>query len=96
MYSCLKRATVSAGLQARPVGGWTVLELKGYSTAIRAVSPTASDAAAQPLIYHSDIACEALEVSKFAVATLWAAPKTEPYARFLCDAPLNLLKFRGR
>ena len=55
-----------------------MLELKGYSKAIRAVSPTASDAAPQPPIYHSDIACEALEVSKFAVATLRAAaPKTE-------------------
>ena len=92
----MKRAKSSARLQARPVGGCTVLELKGYSKAIRAVSPTASDAAPQPPIYHSDIACEAFEVSKFAVATLWAAPKTEPYARFLCDAPLNLLKLRDR
>ena len=92
----MKRATVSARPQDRPVGGVLVQEGYAFSGTLRGRVATASDAAAQPPIYHSDIACEALEVSKFAVATLWAAPKTEPYARFLCDAPLNLLKFRGR
>ena len=63
----MKRATVSARPQGRPVGGCTVLELQAYSTAIRAVSPTASDAAARASYLAYRGVSEAIGVSKFAV-----------------------------
>ena len=47
-----------------------------FSGTVRAVSPTASDAAAQPQ-YTMDIACEALEVSKFAVDNAVGRTKDE-------------------
>ena len=44
MYLCMKRATVSARRQSHPVGGCAVLEVQTYSSTVRAVPPTASDA----------------------------------------------------
>ena len=40
----MKRATVSARRQSHPVGGCAVLEVQTYSSTVRAVPPTASDA----------------------------------------------------
>ena len=64
----MKRATASARPQDRPVGGCTVLELNAYSTAIRAVPPTATNAVAGVSEWSIDGLSEALKVSKIAVA----------------------------
>ena len=82
----MKRATVSARPQERPVGGCAVLELKAYSTAIRAVSPTASDVGCTSGI---STASEALKVSKIAVANAVGRTKDELWAKSLGRCATN-------
>ena len=89
----MKRATVSARPQERPVGGCAVLELKAYSTAIRAVSPTASDVGCTSGI---STASEALKVSKIAVANAVGRTKDELTESDESASALKSLKFQDR
>ena len=90
----MKRATVSARPQERPVGGCAVLELKAYSTAIRAVSPTASDAAHRRVRVVYRQTSETLKVSKFAVNTLCGTKDECFVCSLFARWRLKLLKFR--